>query len=360
MKNKNTKRSPSDDDHRRQPDRPARVGKRRKKEGPAEGPAQHPGKPRPVRASRKVKPVKAAAPAQTPARPAGSCGSPDRAPRPGASDQREALFNAGAVGTAQAIMVQQHEVTLVRGILLEIDGECLRFHGSVLDLACADGYELYEQHVRGWLDNHPVLRKAEVRFSGRWVHCILWLDRPIEIRSDRRRELWDAVILAVQRALPSDPEAPSLLAMTRPIGSTNSKTGRQVELLRCGEPVTEVEVLNLAEDLSRRGFATAMQILLGSTTVSPCPVCLADDSSLHGSAPRYGTSTPDVTSRGWCYHCGKVPLATLISKIVKGRGEDERDDDAHAEGAACAEPPRDEYDESDIPFSTTADCQGGA
>jgi hypothetical protein len=102
-----------------------------------------------------------------------------------------------------------------------------------------------------------------------------------------------------------------------------------------------------------------MQILLGSTTVSPCPVCLADDSSLHGSAPRYGTSTPDVTSRGWCYHCGKVPLAALITKVVKGRGEEERDDDAHAEGAVCDVPQRDD-DESDVPFSTTADCQGGA
>jgi len=360
MKNRNTKQSPSDDDRRRQPARPARVDKRRKKEGPAEGPAQHPGKPRPVRASLKVKPVKAAAPARAPARPAGSCVSPDRAPRAGASDQREALFNSGAVGTFKEVMVERHEVTLVCGILIEVDGECLRFHDSVLDPACADGYELYEQYVRGWLDNHPVLRKAEVRFSGRWVHCILRLDRPIEIRSDRRRELWDAVIRAVQRALPSDPEAPSLLAMTRPIGSTNSKTGRQVELLRCGEPVTEVEVLNLAEDLSLRGFATAMQILLGSTTVSPCPVCLADDSSLHGSAPRYGANTPDVTRRGWCYHCGKVPLAALISKVIKGRGEDDRDDDAHAEGTACAEPQQDEYDESDIPFSTTADCQGGA
>ncbi len=360
MKSKNTKRSPSDGDHRRQPDRPTRIDKRRKKEGPAEGPAQHPSKPRRVRASRKVKPVALAAPVTTPARHAGPCGSRGPAARTGMADQREALFNAGTVGTFRDIMVQRHEVTLVRGILIEIDGECLNVGGNVIDLACADGYELYERYVRGWLDNHPVLRKAEVRFSGRWIHCILWLDTPIEIKSDRRRELWDTVIRTVQRALPSDPEAPSLLAMTRPIGSTNSKTDRQVELLRPGQPVTEVDVLNLAEDLARRGFATSMQILLGSMTVSPCPVCLADDSSLHGVAPRYGTSTPDATNRGWCYHCGKVPLAALIATVVKGRGEAGQEDNAHTEGASGAEPRRGNGDESDIPFSTTANCHGGA
>jgi hypothetical protein len=148
--------------------------------------------------------------------------------------------------------------------------------------------------------------------------------------------------------------------MTRPIGSTNSKTNRQVELLRPGQSVTEVDVLNLAEDLARRGFATSMQILLGSTTVSPCPVCLADDSSLHGVAPRYGTSTPDVTNRGWCYHCGKVPLAALIATVVKGRGEGVRGDDTTGEEASSAEPSRDQGDDSDIPFSTTANCHGGA
>ena len=343
MKSKSVKRSPHDRDERRKPGGAQRPVRRTTKTAPTEKPGQHPYKQQPVRAA-----------TATAAVATGRQGGGSRGPKPGAADQREALFNGGAVGTFREVMVQRHEVTLLRGILIEIDGECLRV-GNVLEEMPTDGHELYERYVRGWLDNHPLLRKAEVRFSGRWLHCILRFATPVEIKSDRRRELWDAVVRAVQRSLPSDPAAPSLLAMTRPLGSSNSKTGRQVELIKAGEPVSEQEVLHFAEDLTRRGFATVTQILFGTTTVSPCPICRKEDSTLHASAPLYRTRDPNITGRGSCYHCGKIALATLVDLVLKGRDE-EGSDDAEAAPSAAAAP--DELDDQDCPFSIPADGQG--
>lgn len=276
------------------------------------------------------------------------------------SDQREALFNGGAVGTAKDVMVQEHELTLVRGILLEIDGECLNFEG-LLGPPCLDGKDLYERHVRGWLDNHPVLRKCEVRFSGRWVHCILQFAKPVEIKRDRHREHWKTIIRAVQRSLPTDPEAPSLLAMTRPIGSVNSKMGRRVELLREGEPVTQAEVLQFAEDLACRAMSTAAQILFGTTSISPCPLCSEVDSTLHCAASQYRTTNPKIANRGTCYHCGRVTLDALLGLVLKGRvksgegADNERaEDDAARTGTA-----ENVSDRGEVLFTSPAEGQGG-
>lgn len=349
MKSKSTKQSPRDRDDRRKPGGAKRPVRRTTKSAPSERPGQHPYKQQPVRAA-----GDAAAGATS------LQGGSSRSAKPGAADQREALFNSGAVGTFKEVMVRHHEVALLRGILIEIDGECLRV-GNVIESMPTDGFELYERHVRGWLDNHPTLRKAEVRFSGRWLHCILWLDTPIEIKSDRRRELWDEVVVAVQRALPSDPEAPALLAMTRPVGSVNSKTGRKVELIKPGEPVTEREVFNFVDDLTQRGFATVTQILFGSTIVSPCPFCREEESSLSGTAPRYRTSDPKIINRGSCYHCGKVPLNDLIGLVLKGREKEKAstESDSDVTEPADTDSAANDSQHDDCPFSIPADGQGG-
>lgn len=342
MAGKAVKKSPLDGDERRKPSGGKRPARRGEKKGPASTPTHHPYK--------------------APSVPAGQSAAGGRrdGPKPGAGDQREPLFNSGAVGTFKEVMVRHHEVTLLRGILIEIDGECLRV-GKVIESMPADGFELYERHVSGWLDNHPILRKAEVRFSGRWLHCILRFDTPVELKSDRQRDLWDAVVVAVQRALPSDPEAPSLLAMTRPIGSINSKTGRQVELIKPGESVTEQEVFYFIDDLSQRGFATAMQILFGSTTVSPCPFCLEEDSTLSGTAPRYRTSDPRIINRGSCYYCGKVALNDLISLVLKGREKEQapKASDSHPTESTAPNTAAVDSDHDDCPFSIPAKGQGG-
>ncbi len=342
MAGKAVKKSPRDGDERRKPSGGKRPARPVEKKGPATTPTNHPYKVPPIPAGRSV------------------TGGSRSGPKPGAADQREALFNGGAVGTFKEVMVRHHEVTLLRGILLELDGECLRV-GNVIEAMPADGFELYERHVHGWLDNHPVLRKAEVRFSGRWLHCILRFDTPVEIKSDRQRELWEAVVVAVQRALPSDPEAPTLLAMTRPVGSVNSKTGRKVELIKPGEPVTEQEVFNFVDDLAQRGFATVTQILFGSTTVSPCPFCREEDSTLSGTAPRYRTSDPRIINRGSCYYCGKVALNDLISLVLKGREKEQAstESDTHSTESVAIDSVAGGSDHDDCPFSIPAEGQGG-
>ena len=344
MKSKSERRSPRDRDERRKPGGAKRPARRTTKAAPPEKPGQHPYKQQPVQA--------AAATAAVVRRPQSGGG---RGAEAGATDQREALFNGGAVGTFKEVMVQRHEVALILGILIEIDCECLQI-GNVIEKMPADGFELYEKHLRGWLENHPLLSKAEVRFSGRGVHCILWFATPVEIKSDRRRELWDEVVMAVQRALPSDPEAPTLLAMTRPVGSVNSKTGRKVELIKPGEPVTEQEVFNFVDDLAQRGFATVTQILFGSTTVSPCPFCREEDSTLSGTAPRYRTSDPKIINRGSCYHCGKVTLNTLFTLVLKGREKPAAVEIANAKPVPPAS--GDNITDQDCPFSIPADGQG--
>jgi len=347
MKSKAGKQSPRDGDERQKPGGAKQPERQRTKKGPTDKPSQHPDKPQPVRATK----VAVAATSAAAVQPVPS----SRAAKPGASDQREALFNAGAVGTFKEIMVQTHEVTRLPAILIDLDIECLRV-GKVIAEAPTDGHDLYEKYVRGWLDNHPVLRKCEVLFTGRGLHCVLRFDKPVEIKSDRRRDMWNTIIRAVQRSLPSDPAAPSLLAMTRPVGSTNSKNGRQVELLRAGEPVTEPEVLQLAEDLTCRGFATFTQILFGSSNVSPCPICRKSDSTLYGIAPNYRTTDPQIARRGSCYHCGKVMLVSLIDLVLKGR-DDEDSDDTAAGGTDTEVPPIDP-DDQDTLFSTTAEGRG--
>ena len=144
--------------------------------------------------------------------------------------------------------------------------------------------------------------------------------------------------------------------MTRPVGSINSKTGRQVELIKPGEPVTELEVLHFAEDLTRRGFSTVTQILFGTTTVSPCPICQEEDSTLHAAAPLDRTKDPHITSRGSCYHCGKVTLTTLVDLVLQGREEDAHDEVADV--AAVAPAIGDDIDDQDCPFHVPADGHG--
>ena len=317
------KQSPREGDERRDPGGPKQPERRGLLKAPVERRDQHPDKPQPARSADTA----AGVPYMTQQRQDGPAVQGKR----GAFDEREALFNAGDIGTFGGIMVQAHEVTLVTGILIEIDGECLQF-GGLLGEPCGDGFELYEQVVRHWLDNDPVLRKCEVRFSGRWLHCILWFAKPVEITSDRRRELWDTVIKAVQRSVPSDPNAPSLLAMTRPIGSTNSKTGRRVEQIKAGEPVTEPEVFQLVEGLTHRGFATVMQILLGATSISPCPFCREPESTLVGTPPRRRTNDPGLANRGSCYHCGQVTLTALLDLVLKGRDGDVEGDAGDTDG----------------------------
>ena len=101
--------------------------------------------------------------------------------------------------------------------------------------------------------------------------------------------------------MPSDPAAPALIALTRPVGSINGKNQRPVRLLKA---VTEIQpgmLLDWTEQVKRSPFQTIGQVLFGMQRVTPCPYCRADGSHL------------DLGEKvGFCYGpCQQVPLKRL-------------------------------------------------
>jgi hypothetical protein len=223
-----------------------------------------------------------------------------------AEDVREQICNSGETGTIQQVQLSEAMITSLRGILLDIDP--MRFQESVASKKTRqDPQSFFVKVVRGMLSRHPVLGKAEVRNSGTGLHALLWFDKPIEFTSDGDRQRWAAIVKAIQRLLPTDPDCPGITALTRPVGSINSKNGATVQRLKEGEPVTPEEVLGLFNEVRARPFRTVAGILFGGERISPCPVC--------------GTNRLDVLDRsGVCYGgCGKLTIGQLYDFYLKPR-----------------------------------------
>jgi hypothetical protein len=104
--------------------------------------------------------------------------------------------------------------------------------------------------------------------------------------------------------LPTDPNAPGITGLTRAVGSTNSKNGAVVEVLRAGKAVAAGAVEEFVARLAKAPFKEIATVLLGDTRV-PCPVCLNENSRL------------DVLDHvGVCYAgCGKVKLEQLFDSV---------------------------------------------
>jgi len=222
------------------------------------------------------------------------------------TDLREQLVNDGLVGPIEQVSTPIDLITRVRALMIDVDGQYLAPHlvpqvgGSVAEKLC-------ERTIYPWLSRHPVLRKAEVRFSGSWIHLLLWMDPVVEFAAVAERRRWAGMVRAIQRSLPCDPHAPDLNSLTRPVGSRNSKTGLPVRILRPGEPVQPNEIIAFYEALRDRPFSTVARILYGSDRVAPCPLCRQPGSSL---------SIQDKVGR--CYSCGTVHHAQLLSLFVAG------------------------------------------
>jgi hypothetical protein len=218
-------------------------------------------------------------------------------------DAREQLFNGGAVGPIAHIQVSTERIVKLNGILFDIDPANLR-EGSLLPVLCQEPQAFYEQCVQQWLANHPLLEHLEVRASGTGIHCILWLDPPVEFAEDADRKRWCSVVKIVQAALPTDPLAPGITATTRALGSINSKNGQVVRRLKEGQPVVPAEAIALQEQMSAAPFGTLFQVLTGSDRVSPCPFC--------------GKETLVALNHvGKCYGCGKVNFERLCSELFQ-------------------------------------------
>jgi hypothetical protein len=240
-------------------------------------------------------------------RPSRTATAPQHATTP-AVDHREQLYNDGEIGTIQQVSRPESMITSLRGILLDIDPGRLRKSVAAPDVL-AHPDKLYKQVVREMLARDPVLNKAEVRVSGRGLHAILRFSPAIELPTEGERQRWAAIVKVIQRLLPTDPDCPGITALTRPLGSVNSKNGAIVRQLLAGESVTAEEVIGLFERVRTSPFQTVAALLFGSGRIQPCPVCNKTDSRL------------DVLSAiGKCYGCcGKVRLAQLYDVFLEPR-----------------------------------------
>jgi hypothetical protein len=227
---------------------------------------------------------------------------------PATTDTREALWNGGACGPIQQIQLPTDLITSVLGILFDLDPELYRT-SSILPTLPLDPLGFYAAVASQWQSRHPVLAKAEVRNSGTGLHVILRFAEPVIFNSAGERERWAGIVQVVQASLPIDPDQPGITATTRPIGSTNSKNGAIVALLKAGAPVTEQEVRSLYDDMIASSFRTVMKILAGTDRVTPCPICGVQDSCLKA-----------LDHVGACYgSCGNAALAELYDLVLRDR-----------------------------------------
>jgi hypothetical protein len=155
------------------------------------------------------------------------------------------------------------------------------------------------------------LGRAEIRATGTGLHAVARIDPPVEILTAADQGRWATIVRAVQASVPGDPNAPGITAFTRPVGSTNSKNGATVEVLRPGEPIEPAQVEAYVLRLIDAPFKTVAAALLGDEHVSPCPCCRTPGS-------RLGVSD----HAGRCYTCGTVSLEKLFAVIYRTDGHD--------------------------------------
>jgi hypothetical protein len=223
-------------------------------------------------------------------------------------DLRKQLFNNRKVGSFQKVQLPAEMITRLWGILLDIDPS-LFCKDKAPENIRMNPAKFYKRVIRPMLARNPVLAKAEVRLSGRGLHLVVWFKDPVEFATDADRQRWAAIIKVIQRLLPTDPHCPGITALTRALGSVNSKNNVTVKQLHEGEPVSSEEVVDLFNLTRTSPFRTVAQILFGGEHLQPCPVCDAPDSRL------------DILDHvGQCYgNCGKVRLGQLFDVFLKPR-----------------------------------------
>jgi len=219
-------------------------------------------------------------------------------------DIREALYNDNPIGLASVIQIPAERITRLDAIVVDAD-PALLLPGNPAFPPDPDPRR-FLTNIRPALDRHPLARHAEVRSSGSGLHLILRLDPAFEMKTSADQKRCDIVVRVVQRSLPSDPQAPSITALTRPIGSINSKNGALVELLEPGRPISPEQVVAFVNETAASPFRALARPWLGSDRVVPCPACLAPGSSL-GVLDR----------KGECYHCGGFGLEGLFSLVYR-------------------------------------------
>ena len=226
----------------------------------------------------------------------------------GAIDAREQLTNDGEIGSFAQVSIPESMITSQRGILFDFDPGLYRHSVAPADVL-ASPVAFFDAVISKFLARDPVLQKAEVRVSGVGVHAILRFREPIQFPTVADRQRWAAIVKVIQRLLPVDPHCPGITALTRPVGSVNSKNGGLVCQIRAGEGVPFEDVLGLYERARISPFRIVASLLFGAEHISPCPICASPRSRL------------DVLDKiGDCYEsCGKVRLGQLIDVFLAPR-----------------------------------------
>jgi hypothetical protein len=223
------------------------------------------------------------------------------------SDPREQLFNDRREGTFAEVQLPLERITRLHAIMFDLDPKVLRPGNGLFDPA--DDPVTFHAQVRPVLDRHRLAAHAEVRASGTGLHLLLWLDPPVELKTSEEQIRWAAIVKAVQRTLPVDPDMPGITALTRPVGSTNTKNGAKVCTLAPGRTVQPSEVEDYVRRVGKAPFREVAVVLLGAERVTPCPLC-----------SKKGKRLDVLDRRGKCYGgCGPVHLHQLFDLIYEPR-----------------------------------------
>jgi hypothetical protein len=220
------------------------------------------------------------------------------------TDCRESLANDQRSGPVTDVSLPEERITSLHGIMVDLDPKLLVPENPVFPPD--DDPEAFLERISPVLDRHPLARHAEIRSSGTGLHLIIWLEQPVELQSTAEQKYWSGMVKVVQASLPSDPNAPGITALTRPVGSINSKNQAGVRILREGVPVAHQQVIDFVTELAATPFKGVARVLFGTEHVTPCPICSAEGSRLAA-----------LEHAGRCYHCGTVHLDTLMSVVVQ-------------------------------------------
>lgn len=220
----------------------------------------------------------------------------------GKIDVCEQMFNRGETGPIREVSLSRERVTESRGLMIDVDPSILR-ESSLLGNVSHKPTQLYHETIRGLLQRHKVLASAEVRRSGRGLHCLFWFKEPQLCDSDDARERIESTFELISNVLPGDPQQPLLNAMTRALGSTNSKNNVTVTQLATGRKITFADLEQLATDITVAPFRFVLRVWGGDE--NRCPRCR--DSDL--------TWVKEKVAH--CYRCGKIALDDVIESAYQ-------------------------------------------
>lgn len=187
-------------------------------------------------------------------------------------DERETLCNSSLTGPANNIQYTLEEIVELRGVMVDVDPKYLSA-SLPWGLALVDPRRLWLGHVQNGLAAVGLLEFAEARLSGTGLHILIWFAEAVPLTSARDRQVWDARIRVLQSLLLGDPHSPGITALTRPVGSINSKNQALVETIHAGQPIAAEQFAIIVDQLAAEPARTVIQYVYGTDRVTPCPYC---------------------------------------------------------------------------------------